>query len=367
MNVKCSRAALCEALQLASSIVPARTPKPVLQCARIQADQQDQKLTVTATDGEITIKYIVPQVQIVSSGVAVVPAERLASILRESADETVDLEVTDATCQVVGRDSRFHVFGHDPNDFPVVAPLERDGHLKIKAAMLRRMITQTTFAAAKESTRYAINGVLWEHQGKKLRMVATDGRRLARADGELAASEKEGDQSVIVPVKTLQLIERLLSDPDEKIQVSFTGNQINLCTALAEVVGNLVQGRFPKYSDVIPTGCDKKAQVEIEPFRSAVRRAALLTNEQSKGIHLVFDDGKLCLSSSTPEAGDAEITMKAGYKDAKFEIGFNPQYLLDMLRVIDEPELICEFTEGSKPGLIRAGKDFLYVIMPVTV
>ena len=365
MNVKCSRAALFEALQLASSIVPSRTPKPILQCARLLA--AEQKLTVTATDGEITIKYLVPQVQIAVEGASVVPADRIASILRESADETVDLEVTDATLSVIGRDSRFRIFGHDPDDFPTLKQPETEGQIKIQAETLKRMISQSVFAAAKESTRYAIHGVLWEQQGKKLRFVATDGRRLARVDGEIVALEKEGERSAIVPVKTMLLLEKLLGDPDEKISIGFTDNQIHISTALAEVTGNLVQGRFPKYSDVIPTGTDKKAQIEVEAFRSAVRRAALLSAENTRGIQLGFADGQLKLSSSTPEAGEAEIKMPISYQGGDMEIGFNPQFLLDMIRVVNEPEIVCEFSDGSKPGLVKAGRDFIYVIMPVTV
>jgi DNA polymerase-3 subunit beta len=333
----------------------------------MQADQKEQKLTVTATDNEITIKYVVPQVQVSVGGSAVVPAERIAAILRESVDDTVDLEVTEATCQVVGKDSRFRIYGHDPDDFPAVAELTRDGQWKIKAGVLKRMIAQVVFAAARESTRYAINGVLWEQQGKKLRMVATDGRRLARVDGETAGGEKDGEHSAIVPVKALLVVERLLTDPEEKVEVSFTGNQINLCTAVAEISSNLVQGRFPKYADVIPTGCDKKAQVDTEAFRSAVRRAALLTNEQSRGVLLVFAEDELRLTSSTPEAGDAEVTMRVEYRGEKLQIGFNPQYVLEMLRVVEEAEVVCEFSDSSKPGMIRAGKDMIYVIMPVTV
>lgn len=365
MNVKCSRAALFEALQLASSIVPSRTPKPILQCARLQA--ANQKLTVTATDGEITIKYLVPQVQIATEGASVVPADRIASILRESADDTVDLEVKDATLEVVGRDSRFRIFGHDPDDFPTLKQPEKTGDIKIKADVLKRMIAQSVFAAAKESTRYAIHGVLWELHGKKLRFVATDGRRMARVDGETAAVEKDGEYSAIVPVKTMLLLEKLLGDADEKISIGFTDNQIHINTTLAEVTGNLVQGRFPKYADVIPANTDKKAQIEVEAFRSAVRRGALLSTENSRGVQLSFSDGKLRISSSTPEAGEAEIKMPVTYNGADLEIAFNPAFILEMLRVINEPEIVMEFSDPGKPGLTKAGKDFIYVIMPVTV
>ena len=367
MKVTCNRAALHEAIQLASSIVPSRTPKPILQCAKLETDPQNEKLTVLATDNEISIKYTVPQVEIERSGAAVVPAERLAAILHETVDETVTLEVTDTTCQICGKDSRFRIFGQAAEDFPVVGSLEQESGVEVAAGVLRRQIHLTSFAAARENTRYAINGVLWEQRGKKLRMVATDGRRLARSDGGVETDKKDVEQNVVVSIKAMAVLERILNDPDEKVKVGFTENQIYMRTALVEVTSNLVQGRFPKYEDVIPTGCDKKVQIASEPLRSAVRRAALLTNEQSRGIQLSFSGENLCLSSNTPETGEVEINLKVDYQGEPIKIGFNPQYLLDMLRVLDEAEVTLEFVDSSKPGLIRAGRDFLYVVMPVSV
>ncbi len=367
MNVKCNRAALYEAVQLASSIVPARTPKPILQCAKLETHKKDQKLTVHATDNEIALEYIVPQVQVVDEGATVIPADRIAAILHESKDETVDLVVDEAVCSVRGKDSKFRIYGHDPDDFPTISAAQEGICVEIKAETLKKMIQHTVFAAARENTRYAINGVLWEQNGKKLRMVATDGRRLAMIDGECKASKNKLEDNAIVPVKAMTVMERILNNPDEMIKISFSGNQITTSTALARLTCNLVQGRFPKYSDVIPSGCDKTIQIESEALRSAVRRAALLTNEQSRGILMSFSKGQLCLSSSTPEAGDAEINMEIEYQYEPLKIGFSPQYILDVLRVLTEPQVTCEFSDGNRPGLIRVGKDFLYVVMPVTV
>lgn len=367
MNVKCSRTALFEAVQLASSIVPARTPKPILQCAKITADEKNRQLTVETSDNEVTVKHVITQVQVAAAGTAVIPADRIAAILRESQDEAIQLEVEDAACEVIGGDSRFRVYGHDPDDFPVVDAPKGDSGISIKADVLKSMIHRVSFAASRESSRYALNGVLWEQNGKKLRMVATDGRRLAQVDGDLAKVEKDLEQTAIVPIKVMTLLERVVTDPDEKIEVGFSGNQVLVRTASAEITGTLIQGRFPKYQDVVPSGCDKSVDFQVEAIQSAVRRAALLTNEQSRGVALAFSTGKLQLTSSTPEMGEAQINMSIDYDDGEAEIGFNPQYILEMLRVVDVEQIHFEFSDGKKPGLIRAGKDFLYVVMPVTV
>ncbi len=367
MKIKCNRVALFEAVQLASAIVPVRTPKPILQCAKIAADEAKGQVTVEASDNEVTVKHVITQVEITTGGAAVVPADRITAILRESQDETIQLEVEDAACEVIGSDSRFRVYGHDANDFPVMSAQKGDIGICVEAKVLKHMIHRVSFAASRESSRYALNGVLWEQQGKKLRMVATDGRRLAHVDGDIAKVIKDLDQTAIVPVKTMILLERIVTDPDEKIEIGFSGNQVLVKTVSAEITGTLIQGRFPKYEDVIPSGCDKSVVFGVEGLQSAVRRAALLTNEQSRGVALAFAPGQLQLTSSTPEMGEAQVNMPIDYDGDEAAIGFNPQYILEMLRVVDAEEIQFEFSDGKKPGLIRGGKDFLYVVMPVTV
>ena len=365
MKVKCNRAALFEALQLASSIVPARTPKAILQCAKLEATKD--KLIVTATDSEVSVKCAIGQVQIESSGSVLIPAERMTGILRETSDESISLEVLDTTCEVVGRDSRFRLRSDDPKDFPEIRTDKGESEFVINAGELKGLIRRVVFAAARESTRYAINGVLWEQKGKKLRMVATDGRRLAQVDGDLASVKTEMKQSAIVPVKAMMILERVLHDPQEKITILFSGNQVMFQAATVEVTGTLIQGRFPKYEDVIPSDCENRVIVEAAAFENAVRRAALLTNEQSRGVGLSFSQGKILFSSSSPEVGEAEVNMKVEYNGKEVEIGFNPQYLLDVFRVIDEKEVTFEFGDNKKPGVLRCGKAFLYVVMPVMV
>ncbi|MCH9022895.1 MAG: hypothetical protein IID32_09025 [Planctomycetes bacterium] len=138
-------------------------------------------------------------------------------------------------------------------------------------------------------------------------------------------------------------------------------------TVVVELTGNLIQGRFPKYEDVIPSDCENRVVVEAAVFENAVRRAALLTNEQSRGVGLSFSEGKIIFRSSSPEVGEAEIKMSVDYSGNEVEIGFNPQYLLDMFRVIDEEKVTFEFGDSKKPGILRCGKAFLYVVMPVMV
>ena len=232
---------------------------------------------------------------------------------------------------------------------------------------MHRLVAQTLFATARENSRYAINGVLVERQGNKLAVVATDGHRLALAKGSCKATNDE-TRSAIVPTKALNLLLRLFDDAEQTVHVKAEDNQILFKTDDAVLVSNLVEGNFPPYADVIPKDGDKKASLATDLFISAVRRAALLTNEESKGVRMAFDAEGLTLSSRAPEMGEAEIHVPMPeYTGDAVEIGFNPAYLLDALKVIDESQVHLELKGPNKPGVLRTGPNFLYVVMPVNL
>ncbi|MHC5074224.1 MAG: DNA polymerase III subunit beta [Planctomycetota bacterium] len=367
MKVNFNRSALAEAFSLLTSVVPARTPKPILRCVRINASGKEVQLF--ATDLEVGISYSVSEVQVEQEGEAVVPADRLAAIVRESADEVLKFEVEETTCTIMGSDSRFTVYGHSPDQFPAVPSFDGEPDVKIPLENLQLGIEQCLFATAKESTRYAINGVLWEAKGKKLNFIATDGRRLAKSRINLtAAADKNLEQSkIIVPAKTMSLLDKIGGSEKETVNVKLVGNQIIMSCTNAIISSSLVEGNFPKYEDIIPTDYDKKITLATDIALSAVKRAALLTSEESRGIKISIEEGKITLSGRAPEAGDARIEMKVEYKGEPIEIGFNPQFLTEVLRVIRSPELELELGQSDRPGLIKSGQNFLYVLMPINI
>jgi len=225
------------------------------------------------------------------------------------------------------------------------------------------------FAVARESTRYALNGILWEVRGKKLTLVATDGRRLAKSIVTLAsaADAKLAEQRIIVPAKTMALLDRIGGEETEKVTVRFVDNQIAIVAGPVVVSSKLVEGNFPKYEDIIPTDYDKKVTLGTDAALSAVRRAALLASEESKGIKLSLSKGALVFSSRAPETGDAQIDMAVDYNGEPIEIGFNPQFLIDVLRVVRAEEIDIHLGDSDRPGMIKTGSDFLYIVMPVNL
>jgi len=364
MKVIAQTAALQDALALTGSIVATRTPKPVLQCVKLVAGED--KLTLLATDLESGCRYEITAVQIEEPGEALVPSDRLTGIVRESAeDEALTIETEKQTVHLRGAGSHFKVFGYDPGEYPAVADFPDETDLQMPSKTLANMIGKTLFATAKAHSHYAISGVLWEASGKKLQLVATDGHRMAQASGSLKKSVAKGGVSAIVPGKLMSLIQRIAGDGEEMLDVKIQENQILVRTARAILVSSLVQGNFPKYADVIPSECAQKVTVKTAQFEHRIRQAALLTNEESKGIRMSFKPGEVTLSSRAPETGEAEVTCPITYEGEGVEIAFNPGFLIDALRVAETEEITLGMNASNKPAIVRSGSDFLYVLMPV--
>lgn len=362
MKVIAQTDALTEALGLIGSIVAGRTPKPVLQCVKLIAE--NGALTLLATDLETGCRYHLPQVEVVEEGQALLPADRLSAIVRESMEDTLTLEVNKEVCTITGAGTRFRIYGFDPAEFPPVPEFGEQADAEIGADVLTGMIAKTLFATAKEHSRYAISGALWEIKAdKRMQVVATDGRRLALAKGPLASAAR--DVSAIVPTKLMSLIQRVAGGSEQVLALRIDENQILLRSASAVLTSHLVQGNFPKYGDVIPREATRRAIVDTGLFLHRIRQAALLTNEESRGVRLSFSGDTLTMTSRAPETGEAEVKAAIEYQGEPMDIGFNPAFLTDALKVTQTEKVTIELSAPNKPGLIRSGTDFVYVLMPV--
>jgi DNA polymerase-3 subunit beta len=374
MKVICDRAALMEGINLVSGAVAARTPRVQLTCVKLTATKSSGvgELILSATDAEIALKLSLSQVDVQTPGEALIPADKLRQIVSaEDSEPTLTLEVEGDAMTIRGRDAFFKVFGYPAAEFPPIPDFQSAvggtaemGKAKAvishPAGSLSELVARTLFATAKENSRYAINGV-----------------RLALARANLTTTDKDAKAiACIIPVKALSMLQKLIRDHDEPVQIAITDNQalFSFGTAAspgrAVLISNLVEGTFPPYEDVIPKDQDKKVTFDRDVLGSAVRRAALLTNEESKGIKLSFSakNKQVELSSRAPEMGEANIKADlTGYEGEAVEIGFNPMFISDALRVITDSEVVMELKAPNKPGLIKSGNDFLYVVMPVNL
>jgi len=389
MKVICERAALLDAVNLVSGVVNHRSPRPQLACVKIDASP-DGELTLSGTDAEISIRLSLARVEIAEPGQALVPADKLRQIVSaEDNEPTLTIETDgDDLVHIRGEDAHFRLHAYAPNDFPPIPEFDAivqgaGGRAPAKtvfehnAHQLAEAVQRTIFATARENSRYAINGVLLRREGKKLEFVATDGRRLALCRSTLAQGDKNAEAvSCIIPSKALTLLLKLIDDPEANVAIAIADNQAVFHLGGegdqpgATLLSNLVEGAFPPYEDVIPKDQDIRVSFDRDVLASAVRRAALLTNEESRGVQMAFtaEDKRLELTSRAPEMGEAQVRVELmDYEGTDIKIGFNPAYLTDALKVIADPKVVLELKASNKPGLVRSGNDFMYVVMPVNL
>ncbi|MGD9689998.1 MAG: DNA polymerase III subunit beta [Phycisphaerales bacterium] len=400
MKVVCERQALLAAVNHVASVVPLRSPSAAMSCLKIVATKTGgiSEMTLLGTDAETSIQLSFSQVDVSQPGTAVIPAEKIRQIVQavESA-VTLTIEAEGDVCHIKGEGAKFKIFAYPADQFPAIpefssvaggGPSVRSIFTHSAGAMLT-LINRTVFATARETSRYAINGVLLKREGKKLEMVATDGRRLALCRSTLkgeagAGGGKAGDgaTSCIVPSKALNMFTRVASNPEETVRVVVTENRVFFAfeeaveekgktpRARAVLSSALVEGAFPPYEEVIPRDQDKKITAAREELIAAVREASILTNEESRGVRMSFSAKKkeLRLTSRAPEMGESEIDVTlSAYEGDDLEISFNPQFLADALKMVDEPEVMIELKAANKPGVMRAGNEFVYVVMPVNL
>jgi DNA polymerase-3 subunit beta len=364
------RQELQDALGAVATLAGGRTTRPILGCVRLAVHADWVELS--ATDGEAGLRLGVPAVSVEREGEAVVPAHRLLPIVREMGDIEVAVEADERYCVIRGEGSEFRIFVMGAADFPPVASFDDEPDLVVGGELLRRMIGLTLYAAARETSRYAINGVLWEKHGKHLFIVATDGRRLARSGGALTESAS-GDFEAILPTKAMGVFEKVFvphrAEGEWTVDLKVLPNQVLLRSGGRVLSTVLVEGSFPKYEDVIPKEHSKRARLDREAFFGAVRRAALLTTEESRAVRLAFEGETLVITSQAAEYGDARIELPIGYEGEPLVIGFNPVFVSDALRAMPFDEVFLELHESFRPGVL-SGEDkdeFLYVVMPVSL
>jgi DNA polymerase III subunit beta len=391
MKVICDRAALADAINLVSGAVAVRTPRPQLQCVKITATKEAGagELILEGTDAEIGVRLSLSQVDVQEPGDVLVPADKLRQIVQaEDTEPTLTLDGNAEGFHIRSSFAHHEILGHPAGEFPAIPEFAdvisgSADHAKARAVLthpagaLAAMVARTSFATAKETSRYAINGVLFKRDGKRLEMVATDGRRLALSRSNLTGSEKDAKPvQCIIPSKALSMLMKLVREHDEPVQIAITDAQILFSFGTAGSPGravltsNLVEGTFPPYDDVIPKDHDIKATFDRDVLASRVKLASVLTNEESRGVRFKFVGGKkpMELSSRAPEMGNSQVSVDlAGYEGGAIEIGFNPSFISDVLKVIDETQVVMELKSPTKPGIIKTGNDFLYVVMPVSL
>lgn len=372
MKVVLTRGDLLRGVTTVQSAVASKNTMPIL--ANVLLEARDKKLEFVATDLDMGIRCSVPA-EIVEKGNITINAKKLSDIVRELPEATVELEIDDSHKMIlVCQKSNFKVHGLPKDDFPILPEVKKDKVFKIKGALLQEMIRKTIFAVSTDETRYVLNGVYFQVDGGKLRMVATDGHRLAFIQKKLEG-KNDDKASVIIPTKTLNELSKVISDlgkgkEDELIVESYvTDNQIKFVIEGVEIISRLIEGQFPNYEQVIPKESDKKIEASVSELSSATRRVAILTSEKSNSIRYQAKNGKLSISSKTPDMGEAKEEMDVDYKGEEISIAYNAKYVLDVLKNVSTDTVNIELTQPLSPGILRpkGDADYLCVIMPMRV
>jgi DNA polymerase-3 subunit beta len=353
---------------LAGAALPAREVKPILK--NFKAVAADGRCTLMATDLELGIRLDVQGLIIEEAGEAILPASKLIAILREARDEELTIEATADACTVRGPTLEFEMPSEDPAQFPEWPGFTEEKHHEVTAGSLREMIRRTVFAAADETGRYSMTGVLWELEGDSIRLVATDGRRLALAQG---TATPHGDHSTkgyapVVPTKAMSLLERnLQDDPEQTVKVSIRTNDVLFRTDRAMIYSRLVEGRFPDYRQVFPKKAAVKVTTAAEPFQAAVRQAAIMADEETRRVLFRFGKQRLTLEAQGANTGRSKVELPLQYEAKPLDIGFNPQYLIEMLKVLPpDAELTLDLIDAATPVLFHCGANYSYLAVPMT-
>ncbi len=366
---------LAELVGIAASVAPSKSPRPVLQNLLLEA--RDGVLEVTGTDLEVAIRVRVEQVEVIKDGRVLVNANRFQQILRELAGEQVEIETDErAGCIISTGDSRFHVMGEEPEDYPEMSAWKSEGSFKLQAAELVEMIRRTHFATHPEKTRYAMNGILIDLREGRLRLVSTDGKRLAMCERTLdpVAKPAEGADPVfvVVPTKGMTLLQRVVASGEEHVEVSVESSMVQMRTGRATLSARLIEGHFPPYEDVLPKGHDKKLKLPRESFLSALRRASLLGTKDSQAVRFTFGREGLEMTSRVPEVGESRITFPLDWPFDELQIGFNPFYFTDALKVLETAEFHMDLKDVKSAAVVHevaedGSRRFLYLVMPLNL
>jgi DNA polymerase-3 subunit beta len=363
MKLVARREALYHGFQRVGSIVSTSIQQPIYRNVKVAATAG--ALYLSATDLEVGLVLGVPDVEVQEEGVALLPHARVAAILGATPDETVTLRETDGAVLIETGDSSFRILGEDPSDFPDIPQLPADSSVEVDPEVLRYMVRRTAFAAAPEKGRYALNGVLFVI-GKEdtIEMVAADGARLAHVKKKV--SNPQGVKAeFIVMTRGVEQLARLAEYGSAPVKFAATQNQLLAQNDAGRLACQLVEGQFPNYHDVIPADGKVKVQLPTKELLSAVRRASFLTTEQTKVVDFRFSKGLLSITAESPDVGRAEVRLPVEYDGAAAEISFNPEYLEDMLGIVERDAVKMRFSDRRSPCVIKSGLDYTYVVSPV--
>ena len=363
MKFKIVRSKFLEGLKSVQNIVAAKGSLPILQNVLMEAGEN--RLVMTTTDLDISIRSSV-ECEIVESGATTLPVKLLFNSISKAAEGEIVVEVDDKErATITAGSAKFKLAGLPEADFPRLPKDEEAYAYEIPQATLREMFRKVSYAASQDDTRRTLKGVLMSFKDSKLTMVATDGRRLALVENEIEFPN-DVEKDIVLPSKAVQELQRSLNGEEiasvmiQKTQVSFKLGNITVYSKLMDDV-------YPNYRQVIPKETVEKITIDRQLLLDARDRASVMTMDEAHSTKLIFSEGKLTVTSAASDIGEAKDEVAIKYAGEPIEIIFNPSYVMDPLKAIDDDEITINLNNGHSPAVIKCSIPFLYVLMPLRI
>jgi DNA polymerase-3 subunit beta len=355
------RSKFLEGLMTVQNVVSSKGTLQILSNALIHVE--NNQMSITTTDLDISMRCVIP-CEVEQPGSTTLPIRRVVMIMKELNEGNVTVQVAeDDEAKFQSGSSYFKVIGLPTRDFPPIPATEGKFSYRIDQGVLKEMLRKTSYAASLDETRRVLNGVLMAFKSNKLTMVATDGRRLALVDHEVEFPE-QAETEMILPSKAVNELMRVLQNEGE-VKIYAQKNQVVFEMGTTIMSSKLVDGVYPNYRQVIPGGCDERVTLEREELLRAVRRVSVMTTDKSNAVRLTFSANQLTINITSQEVGEGRETIPVKYTGKEVSIVFNPEYVMDPLKNMDDDEVYFELSDGHSPALLKCSVPFLYVLMPL--
>lgn len=365
MDFSVVQSELLRTLQLVGAVVPAKSVlQSVLSSVLVRATD-DGRVRLEGTDGD---QYLQTELRatVEKPGIVAVQGRRFLEIVKELPAGTLRLRLVGTSLEVSSGQGKFRLVTRSVEDFPTPPEIPDGKGVDLAAEDLEKLIRSTAYAVATDESRLELSGVLVQMKPGTIRFVGTDGHRLARAS---AKTETQHTWEVLVPPRTLTTLQRLIPEAEKTVRIASEGKHVRFDVGPNQLVGRLLSGEYPNYERVIPEGNDRVAVVSTETFLSAVRRVGIFSDSFTKRVTLGLEAGKLRISVSTQDVGEAEEEIEARYENEPMRISYNAAYLIEMLRTIEGGEVEMAFKSPMQAGLFRPAAsdapDLLCLVMPL--
>ncbi len=361
MKITVEKEAILAGLQKVQMSISNRTPIPAIQNILFRAETDHVELA--ATDLELTVRAVVPAT-VAKAGCTTLPSRRILNIFRDWPEAEAEIVVEDDLAEIKsGKKLKYKIVGMPEEDFPKLPEIISQYAYTVPAKIFRDMLRQTGYAVSRDTTRTVLTGLLLSFKGDKLILASTDGRRMAMAEHEMEFPA-DAQVDLVLPGKTVAELLKTLGDTGD-VKIQAVKNQISFAFDNLTIYSNLIEGQYPNYQQVIPAQCDERIGLPREDFMGAVSRVALVASEQSASIKLTFADNRVELLAQSAEVGEARESVAIKYGSKEISMMFNPDFLLEPLRTLEQDEVFLELSDERSPGVLKTDAGFLYVIMPV--